>query len=147
MGLCKDLESAFAAVAFAEAGEFDTARRMADAGRRVLLALHDDQLSGNALRHAANLCRRTNAGLDLLMIPGEQPLPEEVQESLEQLRRDGVPWRSFRAGGELGRAVLHHVATRHDVQLVVIDTLERWQSGRGQSWQRLGCPLVETGAG
>lgn len=146
MGLGKDLERTFAAVTFAEAGEFETARSMIE-GRRVLLALHDDQLLAGALRCAANLCRRTKAGLDLLLIPGTCPLPDEVQESLDELRREGVPWRALRADGELGRAVLHHVATQRGVHLVVIDTLERWQPGRGQSLQQLNCPLVVASAG
>jgi hypothetical protein len=147
MGLGKNLEDVLAVMTFAEVGEFDTARQMVDGSRRVLLALRDDQLPTGPLRCAANLCRRTNAGLDLLRIPGARPLPDEVQESLDQLRREGVPWRVLRAAGELGRAVLQHVATQRSVHLVVIDSLEGWQSARGHSWQQLDCPLVVAGVG
>lgn len=138
------LEDLFTAVTFAEAGEFATARELAEPKRNVLLALDGQHVEPRALNCASNLCERVDASLDvLLLLPAEGP-PAPAESALDVLKAKGIPYRIIRRQGSLGAEVLRHVREHRNVLFVVIDSLTSWgaKDRAARPWERLACPLV-----
>jgi hypothetical protein len=143
MGIGKRLEDHLAAAAFAEAGEFDTAREILEAGRKVVLGLQEERLQSEVLGYALNLCQRVNAGLDILLVTPNPEKPPVLQGFLEELSNARIGYRLFRKAGALGAEIVRHVREQRNVAFVVIDSLESWGEARSaEPWLQLTCPLV-----
>lgn len=139
----RGLERMFSAVAFAEAGEFETATQMLATERQVLLALHGDRLDERALRCALNLCQRVNAGLDVLLVSATATLPSRLAQFFGEVRRAGIGYRVVRGDGAFGREIMRYVKSCRSVAFVVIESLESWgDDRRSEPWRSLDCPLV-----
>lgn len=137
------LDSLFGAVTFAEAGEFETARQILEPERNILLALRSDQPEPKVLACAANLCRRVNAGLEVLVVPPGGSSAGPLAEFLGELQAGGIASRVTRRDGALGNEILRYVRERRQVLFVVIDSLASWGGKKGaQPWEKLACPLV-----
>jgi hypothetical protein len=136
------------AVAFAEAGEFETATQLLGAERQVLLALREDRLDERAFNCALSLCQRVNAGLDILLVSATEALPSRLARFFGELRSAGIGYRFVRGDGTFGKETTRYVRSCRTVAFVVIESLESWGDDcRGEPWRALGCPLVvATGA-
>lgn len=151
-------QKAMAAAAFAEEGEFETARQLAgknkNAHKKVLVVLEGDDLSMRILNYALDLCKRLGGQLEILHKQG----PERVEITQTEV------WREFIKKGEeivcstletresLDDKLVEYGKTRRDILCVVlrIDLMENKPSKkvRENAWspdwimQKLNCPVM-----
>jgi nucleotide-binding universal stress UspA family protein len=158
----KKFEDAMASAAFAEAGEFDSARQMISSNKKVLLGTESTNEDHKAFRYAFNLCRRVDAKLEILHIlrpsdeyrsRGLEELLSEVKDGLkpvfDRLVAEGVDFRLNFGEGKLEEEVVKYADGRNDILLVVIEPpsgASRKKSSFEKRMQvaidRLKCPLV-----
>ncbi len=142
-GLLDRLENDFTAAAFAEAGEFDEARRIAGGRRAVVLALTGMPADRLSFKYALNLCRRIDASLEIVLLPEAE---ETLRALIPSLTEAAVDYRTTRAREPIHEAVLALASRLANVHCVVADSgpLDLHERGRkaSKAWAKLGCPLV-----
>lgn len=127
------LERLFTAITFAEAGEHETARQLAEP-RRIVLALGAQAPGAATVIYARNACLRMGAALDILYAAALAG--SALDAFTTALRAAGVASRHYAVDGDLGQAVNAHVHGDGSVVCVVADpTLKA-------SWKGIDCPLV-----
>ena len=146
MGLKKNLENLFAATAFAERGEFDTARSIG--GRRsVLLVLTGTGNDRASVKYALSMSKRVDACVEVLYVS------RRVEEGgilvyLEgEAARAGVLFKVVKGSGCLKKAVIAHTEKRRDINLVVVESSmeldeECTEKELLRAWKVTDCPLV-----
>jgi hypothetical protein len=143
----RKIDEAMAAVAYAEAGEFETARETLKERRTILLALTGENEDEKAFRYAANACQRIGADLEILYSgPKRKVVPERIRK---QLHSEGTSYSFSRVDGCVREAVQKHTRKRPDILFVVVESSDRLnmeckksQKIISKSWQDLKCPLV-----
>ena len=143
----KTFENTMAAAAFAEAGEFETAREMLRENRRVLLALTGEKSDMNAFRHALNLCKRINAALEILHVSSEKTGLSDTFKS--ELRKNEVEFEYIHKEGCIKEQILNHTNKNSGPLLVVVESSEKLdincrkaKKDLNEFWKNLKCPLV-----
>lgn len=147
--IMRQIESSLSAVTFAESGEFETARELINRNRKVLLGLcnYDDKV----LEYAINICKRTDADLEILFVyKTKTPADEEALKNIKSvLRKEGIHYSINQRSGDLRQEILHYTEGRTGVIFVVVgpstatNTLTGNQNkALSSSWERLKCPLV-----
>ena len=143
----KTFEKTMAAAAFAEAGEFETAREMLNNNRRILLALSGEKSDINAFRHALNLCKRINAALDILHVSDEKTGLLNIFKS--ELHKNGVQYEYIQEDGCIKEQILKHTNNKSGTLLVVVESSEKLdincrkaKRNLNDFWKNLKCPLV-----
>ncbi len=142
----KKLEDILAAAAYAEAGEFETARETLKEQRTILLALSGATSDKNALRYAVNACKRIGAGLEIMYNP-------EAKNSLKQLqpelKKEEISFSSIKRNGRLEEEVQNYTTANRLILFVVMeipseDSLynKKVRNNFAESWKNLKCPLV-----
>jgi len=153
--LSERLKADFAAVAFAEAGEFETAREMAarkGKPRTVLLAIEGELPSKMAFEHALGLCKRMGAELDVLQVvetPQDLSDPTElgrrmseassnVVRFLQEAQQQGIPFKITLRLGDVNDKLIDYVKRHKDVAIVVFDSPRAGSTdGQSRNWRRL----------
>ncbi|WP_456433034.1 universal stress protein [Thermosulfuriphilus sp.] len=151
----RKIEAAFGAVAFAEAGEFETARELLKGGfteGHVVLGVEGLELDKKAFRYALNLCRSTRSALQIIQaIPAEgpdkkakSPLPEEVlREALESLDFEGLPLRVVTVSGKLDQVLLLYLRhVKGIVSVVIAGGKRRFRQTYARIIREASCPVV-----
>lgn len=114
--------------------------------RKVLLAVREDSIDQRLLASALSLCKRMDAGLEILAIVKGETLPQPLQELLETLRQEGLYYSLTRKPALRRRDIVDHANTHECISAVVIDSLEGWESlaqdRNSDPWKKLECPLV-----
>lgn len=114
--------------------------------RKVLLAVREDSIDQRLLASALSLCKRMDAGLEILAIVKGETLPPPLQELLETLRQEGLYYSLTRKPALRRRDIVNYANTHECVSAVVIDSLEGWESlaqdRNSDPWKKLECPLV-----
>ncbi len=158
-GVRRALRDHFSAVAFAEAGAFETARRMLPDYRRkqaVLLAIEGEQPNEATFKYAVSLCRRISAKLDILQIvlrsSSEEQVPTEALEDLLFVaERNGVPVELTRRRVGANDVLYEHLRNHRNVSVAIVDSPrlrdtaskdDRWQETFRKITQKLSVPLV-----
>ena len=143
----KNFENTMAAAAFAEAGEFETAREIQKENRRILLALSGEKSDINAFRHALNLCKRINAALEILHVSEEKTGLLNIFKS--ELSKNGVQYKYIQEDGCIKEQILNHTNKNNGPLLVVVESSEKLDINCGKAkkslnefWKNLNCPLV-----
>ena len=151
-------QKAMAAAAFAEAGEFETARQVAgknkNAHKKVLVVLEGDDLSMRILNYALDLCKRLGGQLEILHKQG----PEKVDITKTEVWQDfskkmaDVVCASLQPGESLDETLTAYGRTRRDILCVVlrIDLMEKkpdkkkHEKAWSPDWimQELNCPVM-----
>lgn len=142
----KKFEDIMAASAYAEAGEFETAKETLKGQHKILLALSGSSSDTNAFRYAANACKRVGAGLEIIY-------GAEAKDSLKgfqsELQKEGIEFISIKKPGRLEEEIQNYTEKRSDILFVVIEAPSEFnvrnkKASRKfeQSWEKLKCPLV-----
>lgn len=114
--------------------------------RKVLLAIREGHLDPRLLASARSLCQRMDASLDILLLAHGEGLPPEVAELVRTLRQEGVIYSLTQKPVLRRRDVVQYANTHECIAIVVIDSLEGWESvatdRTSDPWAKLACPLV-----
>lgn len=145
----REIESAMAAAAFAEAGEFNTAREMMKEERRVLLAVRYGQIDKKTLRYAYNTAKRIGATLDILYVSSIDTIDYVLGQFITELKEEGLFHRLIRKNGCLKKQIIDYTNSEKDILFVVIESSENLDIDCGlknrnlsENWDKLKCPLV-----
>jgi hypothetical protein len=149
------LQHQMAAVAYAEAGEFDAATEIAAPmvkPKTVLLVIEGESPSPEPFAYALNLCKRTNSELDLLQVI-EQSRKDDDYELLSnkmtegsrnivalvrQLEGEEVPFKVTIRLGDVSQKLFNYAKRHKDVSMVIFDSPKlRRGSEKSQAWSRL----------
>ena len=126
----KQFETALAAVAFAEAGEHETAREIIvgskSSNKKIIVGAHDMELSSGLLPYAVGLQRRMEAGgIEVMHIihPETPTFSAEINSRLGGiLRESGIHYQVFlEEENGFAQTLLHHTTQRRDLLCLVID--------------------------
>jgi hypothetical protein len=137
------------AAAFAEAGEFETARQlvMGKSHKKVLLGTSAANLPMEIFRHAMNLCRRVGASLEILHA-GPPPFVIGTDCGPDLLENMGVDYRSIDDCDELEKELVDSTRKRSAIIFIVLHALAplRPEKKRGPHLKRMArqihCPVV-----
>ncbi len=143
----KMFDDVMEAVAYAEAGEFETARETLKERRTILLAVTGTNKDEKAFRFAVNVCQRIRAELEILYSgPKNNVVPDRIKS---QLHAGGISYSFSRVDGCVREAVQKHTHKRPDILFVVVESSDRLnmeckksQGIISKSWDDLKCPLV-----
>lgn len=135
--ITKSLEDSFAATAFAEAGEFETARLLSGAPKGwVVLAGQGKNLSQRICSYVKQLCRSTSSALHIIW-KGSLPSAE-----LDQVLQD-VPYEVDLVSEELEKELPRHLRRlRRVVMVVLTGEKRRFRSFFSKISSEFACPLV-----
>ncbi len=149
------LQQQMAAVAYAEAGEFDAATEIAEPlakSKTVLLVIEGESPSPEPFAYALNLCKRTNSELDLLQVIEQsrkgddyELLSNKMTEGsrnivalVRQLEEDGIPFKVTIRLGDVSQKLFNYAKRHKDVSMVIFDSPRlRKGSEKSQAWSRL----------
>jgi hypothetical protein len=146
LSLKKKFEEIMSAIAFAEAGEAETARREL-AGKKVLLVMTGVASDRRSLKYAMNTARRVEASIEVLFLARDgTPFPQEFKALLEG---EGLDYSIERKKGCLREKLIDFIGKRKDILFVVAESKTVLNAGcepeekelKG-AWKRLTCPLV-----
>ncbi|MEW6602890.1 MAG: hypothetical protein AB1499_18095 [Nitrospirota bacterium] len=142
----RKIEDMMASSAYAEEGEFETAKNNVKQQRAILLALTGPSLDTNALRYAINTCKRTGAVLEIVYNPAAADSLALLKSDLE---KEKIEYFCIRKTGRMEDEIPSYTEKRTDILFVVIEAPAEAvpgskKAGRKfqQSWNKLKCPLV-----
>lgn len=114
--------------------------------RFILLALRSGQIEPRLLASASSLCRRVDAGLDIVLITEHAELPEILEQFVREMRQEGIPCRLTRDAAMRRADIVRYANTHECILTVLIDSVGKWADwGHDKSsdpWRKLDCPLV-----
>lgn len=153
--------------AFAEEGEFETARQFMqqskNSRKKVLLGTDEEEINLTIINHALKLCQRVGAGLEILHVVqnkgknsrklGLSKTNASLTQAQSKLQKMGISYNQIDAEGTLANELINHVAKRRDVMLVVLDAKSQKKSVSqtknhktlDEIFAGLRCPLVVYG--
>lgn len=151
-------QQAMSAAAFAEAGEFDTARQLAgknkNAHKKVLVVLEGDDLSIRLLNYALDLCNRLGGQLEILHKQGPRNINITKTEAWQEFTKRGelVVCSSLKPDESLDDQLTEYGKKRRDILCVVlrIDLMDRKPVNKKEenAWSpdwimhQLNCPVM-----
>ncbi len=144
----KKLEDVMAAAAFAQAGEFETARETLKEQRKILLALTGEKSDVNACRYALNTCKRIGAELEILYT--SKKAKGSLNQLQPELKKCGIEYSLIKKNGCLEKEIQNYTNMKRNILFVVIEAHEEINTNSKkvnknfvESWGRLKCPLVK----
>lgn len=145
----KKFEDMMSAAAFAEAGEFETARELARGRKKVLLVVTGGERDTKSLKYALNTAKRTDAALEVLMASQSAEARRLLDDCVREAQGEGVDVMVAKKDGCIKEAIIDHTRKRRDLLCVVVESTgalnlkcspeQRRLEG---VWKKLGCPLV-----
>ncbi len=145
--LIKKFEKAMEAIAFAEAGEFETAREILKEKRKILLALRGGASDSNAFKYAVNSCKRIGAELEILSVVSIDN--GVLRKFKSELRKEGIEFFLVKKSGSLEEAIRNYTSLNSDILFVAVEVAEDFDiySRKAEriindAWKNLKCPLV-----
>ena len=143
----KEFENDMVSAAFAEAGEFETARQMIKEDRRILLAVTDEKGDINAFKYALNMCKRIGAALDILF--SLKSGRDAIESFLKELSKEGIEHTLVEVKECIKEEVLHYTNKRTNILFVVVESSDNLDihckddpKKISASLDLLKCPLV-----
>lgn len=152
--LRKQLEDIFTSVAFAEAGEHETAREILRGRKKVLLAVSERMFDRNVLKYALSISKRIGADIDVLYLTGSEAENRDIQEFVSISKREGSECTVVKKHGCMKKAILDYTEKRKEILFVVVGTeselnmeCEIDERTFSMAWRKLKCPLVVVSKG
>lgn len=147
----KQLEEVMASVAFAEAGEFETARqfmsRNKTSNKKVLLATDTESVHEGVISHALNLCKRMGGKLEILHIQPSKSSNEserlQRQHLSESLSDYATTYTHMSGRNPFEQEVIHYTENRGDLLCVVLDTARCRETENNNICKKYLAGLVE----
>lgn len=143
----KKFDAAMVAAAFAEAGEFETAKETLKEKRKILLALTGEASDRNAFKYALNTSRRIGAELDILYVA--DIAKDTLKRYRSALDKEGIDYSIIHKKGSLEKEIRNHTDMKRDILFVVVEISEDMNINTKKSekiikdaWKNLHCPLV-----
>ena len=149
------LQKQMAAIAYAEVGEFEAAAELAapsTPSKTVLLVIEGESPDPAPFAYALNLCKRTNAELDILQVI-EQSREDEDYELLShkmtegsrnlvslvrQLEEDDIPFKVTIRLGDASQKLFNYARRHKDVAMVIFDSPRlRKETEKSQAWVKV----------
>jgi hypothetical protein len=147
--ISEKLDNLFAAAAFAQAGEFDTAREFVRQKRRILLALKGCEMEKDTLVYAKNSAMRIGAELDILCTGDCNAENPGFQGMLAEFKKEGVVFKVTTARGCIKEEIVEFTKANKDVVFVIVnsyDDLKMVCKGKSSAIEtfvaKIKCPLV-----
>jgi hypothetical protein len=146
MGLKKNLENLFAAAAFAEVGEFGTAKTLG-ARRSVLLVLTGTVNDRASVKYALSMSKRVDASVEVLYVSRRVEEGGILAYLEGEAAREDILFKVVKSAGCLKKAVIAHTEKRRDISLVVVESSEELDEECTEkellrAWKITDCPLV-----
>ena len=139
-------EEIMSAASFAEAGEFDTARKELSARHKILLVLTGTVSDMKAASYAVNISERIGAGIEILYINEREGLDSFLETFLGDLKRRGIEHHVTLGKGPIKDEIITFTDKMSDIQFVIIDSqnlgVEADKEEVLHGWEGLECPLV-----
>lgn len=149
----KKLEDIFAAIAFAEAGEFETAREILKGRGKILLTLTGRASDRKSFKYVLNICKRIDADLEILYVTRSSEMVSLLEQFQNELKKEEIAYEMIQGSGCIKEAIINHTEKRRDIQFVVIESsdtldIDCKENNRilSKVWDGLKCPLVVVGA-
>jgi hypothetical protein len=161
------LRKHMAAVAYAEAGEFTSARKIIEGNKAktVLLVIEGERPTQAAFQYALNLCRRTGAELDILQVICKNESNDNYDalshrmsagsrrlvDMMQQLESAGIAFKITMRIGEVEQKLFNYAKRHKDVGMVVFDSPRSktsikkdptWRNLIDQISKQLSIPLI-----
>jgi hypothetical protein len=146
--IIKQFEEIMSSAAFAEAGETDTAIKILNERRKVLLVLTGEETDMKAARYALNICKRIRVGIEILYITKNNDEIPFLEAYLKELQTKGIEYQVRRYKESMKEEIIKFLEKEKGIQFVVIDShdleidSESDKPGVLKKWERLNCPLV-----
>jgi hypothetical protein len=141
-------EDIMSAAAFAEEGDFDTAKKMLTARHRILLVLTGVESDMKAASYALNISERIDAIIEILYINQGTAADFFLERYLGELKAKGLEYHLTKAEGAIKDEIITFTDKMSDIQFVVIDSqdlnieCEKEEGEVLHGWEGLECPLV-----
>lgn len=160
LSIPKKFEEAMRIAAFAEEGDFASARQMARAAKvsnnKILLGVEDRDFAPAIVRSALSLCRRMDAKLEIMHLSRRRPAAKEVKERQSRMLASfyeyGIIYRPVAANCNFTEVIIRYVAKRRDIVCIVLAGLggararkTRAKSDLTAALGKLHCPVVVYG--
>lgn len=114
--------------------------------RYVMLALRGEHIEPRLLSSASGLCRRMDAGLDIMLSSGDKGLPPLLENFIQSLQQDGIHYRLTQQAVLCSKEIVRYANTHECISTVMIDSLDKWTAPEDEKgsdpWRKLDCPLV-----
>jgi hypothetical protein len=114
--------------------------------RYVLLVLTEEHIEPRLLSSASGLCRRMDAGLDIMLSSSEKQPPPLLENFMRRLQQDGIHYRLTQQAMLRSKEIVQYANTHECISTVMIDSLGRWTTPEDEKgsdpWRKLDCPLV-----
>ena len=150
------IEEAMAAAAFAEQGEFDTARQMLgrnkNTNKKVLLGIDETEVDPKIFRYALCLCQRVGAKLEVLHVlgSGSEEVARGNAPSLQQSSGKEIDYTMIANSDNLEDVVAARTKDRRDILFVVLGAAlarkKSLQKANRQTltevFEKFRCPVV-----
>ncbi len=133
------LQQHMAAIAYAEAGEFEAAAELAEPlikSKTVLLVIEGESPSPEPFAYALNLCKRTDSELDVLQVIEQsrkdgdyELLSHKMTEGsrnivglVRQLEQENIPFKVTIRLGDVSQKLFNYARRHKDVTMVIFDS-------------------------
>jgi len=146
MALKRKIEDLFAATAFAEKGEYETARQISRK-KSIVLVLLGTESDRASFKYALNISKRIDAALEVIYVSPERQVAAILASVKEETQRESVELKVVKRNGCIKNELIAYTQKRSDVQLVVVESAEDLDEDCTErelikAWKRMNCPIV-----
>lgn len=145
----KRFEDLMSAIAFAEAGEHETAREMLKSKQAVLFAISDRTPHKDVFVYALNISKRLQADINILYLAETNEKKACLNEFASNAGKEGIRCTVITKDGCMKKAILDYTEKNKEILFVIVGSepeldfeCKADKNSLSDAWARLKCPLV-----